>query len=164
MSPAPVQPCRTLARTALLAGALGLALACRSAGPVAAPPPPPPVLTPVPAATPIPAPTPLPKVRRAPEEVVVAAWSEPPRLGEGGGQAHILVRLQKRSGKPFAGVDVQLTTSQGALYSQGRLLTSNANGMTRDMLTTHHTATVTVNAGGTRYRFKVAVAPDVIER
>ena len=164
MPPAPVPPCRTVARAALLAGALGLALACRSAGPVAAPPPPPPVPTPVPAATPTPAPTPLPKVRRAPEEVVVAAWSEPPRLGEGGGQAHILVRLQKRSGKPFAGVDVQLTTSQGTLYSQGRLLTSNANGMTRDMLTTHHTATVTVNAGGTRYRFKVAVAPDVVER
>ena len=164
MSPAPAQPCRNVARAALLACALGLALACRSAGPVAAPPPPPPRPAPTPAATPTPAPTPLPKVRRAPEEVVVAAWSEPPRLAEGGGQAHILVRLQKRSGKPFPGVDVQLTASQGTLYSQGRLLTSNANGMTRDMLTTHHTATVTVNAGGTRYRFKVAVAPDVIER
>jgi len=36
--------------------------------------------------------------------------------------------------------------------------------MTRDRLSTRRTATVTVNAGGTRYRFKVAVAPDVVER
>ncbi len=151
MSPPTVRA--TLPRRAtwrlLAALVLGPGLACRSA----APEPPP-----------RPAPTPLPQVRRAPEEVVVAAWAEPPRLGEGGGQAQILVRVQKRNGRPFAGVDVQLTTSDGTLYSQGRLLTSNASGMTRDRLSTRRTATVTVNAGGTRYRFKVAVAPDVVER
>jgi hypothetical protein len=30
--------------------------------------------------------------------------------------------------------------------------------MTRDRLTTHATAVVTLNAGGTRYRFRVQVA------
>jgi hypothetical protein len=103
-------------------------------------------------------------VRPALEEVVVAAWAEPPRLGEGGGEAQILVRLQRRNGRPYPGVDVQLSASQGRLYSAGRVLTTNASGMTRDRLTTGRTATVTVNAGGTRYRFRVAVAPDVIER
>lgn len=103
-------------------------------------------------------------MRQAREEVVVAAWAEPPRLGEGGGLAQILVRLQRRNGQPYPGVDVQLSASQGALYSQGRVLVSDGRGMTRDRLSAHRTSTVTVNAGGTRYRFKVVVAPDVIER
>jgi len=109
-------------------------------------------------------PTPRKKVRKALEEVVVAAWAEPSRLDEGGGQAQVLVRLQRRNGRPYPGVDVQLSASNGKLFSAGRVLVSNASGMTRDRLTTSRTATVTVNAGGTRYRFKVAVAPDVIER
>lgn len=152
-------------RALALALTVSTAWACRSAAPAA---PPPPVSSPGPSAEPSAAPEPTPaprkKVRQALEEVVVAAWAEPARLAEGGGQVQILVRLQRRSGRAYPGVDVQLLASQGQLYSQGHVLTTNANGMTRDRLTTRRTATVTVNAGGTRYRFKVAVAPDVIER
>jgi hypothetical protein len=34
---------------------------------------------------------------------------------------------------------------------------TDAQGMTRDRLTTRKTAVVTLNAGGTRYRFQVPV-------
>src|SRR3979411_3049708 len=61
-------------------------------------------------------PPPLP-VDKAPEDVIVAAWAEPSRLPPAGGQAQILVRLQKRGGVPFPGVQVRLRTSAGNLYS-----------------------------------------------
>jgi hypothetical protein len=34
---------------------------------------------------------------------------------------------------------------------------TDERGMTRDRLTTRRTATITMNAGGTRYRFQVPV-------
>lgn len=97
---------------------------------------------------------PLP-VQKAPEEVVVAAWSEPKRLPPHGGQAQIIVRAQRRGGKAFEGVEVRIRTSAGTLFSQGRALTTDANGRTRDRLTARRGATITVNAGGTVYRFEV---------
>jgi hypothetical protein len=93
------------------------------------------------------------------EPIVVAAWAEPKELPAGGGQAQLLVRIQKRGGKRFPGVEVRLRSSAGSLYSAGRVLVTDASGMTRDRLTTKQSATITLNAGGTRYRFRVPVAP-----
>ena len=105
-------------------------------------------------------PKPLP-VARAPEEVVVAAWSEPKELPPGGGQAQILVRAQKRGGAPFPGVEVRLSASGGKLFSGGKVLVTDATGRTRDRLTTRDVTLVTVNAGGTVYRFRVPLrTPD----
>jgi len=105
------------------------------------------------------APPPLP-VKPASEEVVVAAWAEPARLPPGGGQAQILIRLQKRGGAPFEGVEVRLTVAGGQLFSGGRVLMSDAAGKTRDRLTARHSAFITLNAGGKVYRFKVPVGGD----
>jgi hypothetical protein len=96
-------------------------------------------------------------VTPASEPIVVAAWAEPRRLPAGGGQAQILVRVQRRSGRRYPGVEVRLDTSEGRLYSGGQLLTTDASGMTRDRLTTRRSATVTLNAGGVLYRLEVPV-------
>jgi hypothetical protein len=101
-------------------------------------------------------PPPLP-VKKAGEEVVVAAWAEPARLPPRGGQTQILVRLQKRGGAAYEGVEVRLTAAGGTLFSGGKVLISDAAGRTRDRLTATQTAYVTLNAGGTVYRFKVPV-------
>lgn len=114
---------------------------------------------PEPSATPAP-PTEDLSVKKAEEEVVVAAWAEPSKLPAGGGQAQILVRAQKRGGAAFPGVEVRLRSSSGALYSAGRVLLTDSRGMTRDRLTAHRTAEITLNAGGTRYRFTVPVLLD----
>ena len=107
---------------------------------------------------PTPSATPLP-VKKAAEEVVVAAWAEPKRLPPGGGQSQILVRLRKRGGAPFEGVEVRLQASAGTLFSGGKVLLTDAAGQTRDRLTTHRTSEITLNAGGTVYRFRVPVGP-----
>jgi hypothetical protein len=107
-----------------------------------------------------PEPEPLP-VKKVDEEVVVAAWAEPKTLPAGGGQAQILVRLQKRGGAPFTGVEVRLAASSGTLYSGGRILITDGRGMTRDRLTTRRSARVTLNAGGTRYSFSICVGEAV---
>ena len=137
--------------------ALALALAsCRTA------PPRPPVVTATPEPSPESPPQPPPDdltVKKAEEEVVVAAWAEPSNLPPGGGQAQILVRAQKRGGAPFPGVEVRLVASIGSLFSAGKVLVTDARGMTRDRLTARKTAQVTLNAGGTRYRFDVPVLP-----
>ena len=91
------------------------------------------------------------------EPIVVAAWAEPKELPAGGGQAQILVRIQRRGGRRFPGVEVRLRSSAGSLFSSGRVLVTDASGMTRDRLTTRKTTTITLNAGGTRYRFQVPV-------
>jgi hypothetical protein len=101
-------------------------------------------------------PPPLP-VEKAPEDVIVAAWAEPARLPSEGGQVQVLVRLQKRGGAPFPGVQVRLRTSTGSLYSGGKVLVTDEAGRTRDRLTTRRTAHITLNAGGTVYRFRVPV-------
>jgi hypothetical protein len=97
---------------------------------------------------------PLP-VKKVEEEIVVAAWAEPPRLLVGGGEAQILVRVQKRGGAPFPGVEVRLRSSTGRLYSRGRILITDGRGMTRDRLTARRSASITLNAGGTVYRFRI---------
>lgn len=97
-------------------------------------------------------------VKKVEEEIVVAAWAEPRELPPGGGEAQILVRIQKRGGRRFPGVEVRLRASEGSLYSRGRVLVTDAQGMTRDRLTTQRNAVITLNAGGTRYRFQVPVA------
>jgi hypothetical protein len=104
-------------------------------------------------------PPPLP-VDKAPEDVIVAAWAEPSRLPPAGGQTQILVRLQKRGGLPFPGVQVRLRTSAGSLYSDGKVLVTDSSGRTRDRLTTHSSAHITLNAGGTVYRFRVPVVTE----
>ena len=96
-------------------------------------------------------------VKQVHEEIIVAAWAEPAKLPEGGGQSQILVRVQKRGGARFSEVEVRLRTSTGSLYSSGRILVTDGQGMTRDRLTTRSTATITLNAGGTSYRFQVPV-------
>jgi hypothetical protein len=98
-------------------------------------------------------------VKKAAEDVVVAAWSEPRHLAPGGGQAQILIRAQRKGGQPYPGVEVRLRTSTGELYSSGRVLLTDGRGMTRDRLTTRKSAEITMNAGGTRYRFVVPVLP-----
>lgn len=99
-------------------------------------------------------------VKKVEEEIVIAAWAEPKRLPRGGGQVQLLVRVQKRGGARFPGVEVSLAASTGSLYSAGRILMTDAEGMTRDRLTTTKTAIVTLNAGGTRYRFQVPVGEE----
>ena len=106
---------------------------------------------------------PLP-VKKVDEEIIVAAWAEPAKLPEGGGQSQILVRVQKRGGARFPDVEVRLRASNGSLYSSGRILVTDSQGMTRDRLTTKATATITLNAGGTRYRFQVPVGESAPER
>jgi hypothetical protein len=100
------------------------------------------------------------EVTRAPDEVVVTSWAEPKYLPPGGGIAQILVRTQRRGGIPFPGVEVRLKTNAGTLYSAGRVLITDRSGMTRDRLTTTRSAQITMNAGGTRFRFLVPVLPD----
>ena len=86
----------------------------------------------------------------ASEEIRVRAWSEPRILPPAGGQAQILVLVRKRvGGDPLPGVQVRLVTTEGTLFSGGKLLTTDASGRTRDRITTRQTAVVTVNAGGT---------------
>jgi hypothetical protein len=102
--------------------------------------------------------TPLP-VKKAAEDVVVAAWAEPRRLPPGGGQSQILVRLRKRGGAPYEGVEVRIQSSAGTLFSGGKVLLTDASGQTRDRLTTRRNTEITLNAGGTVYRFQVPVGP-----
>lgn len=114
---------------------------------------------PAPPGTPTTGTEPLP-VQKAPGEVVVAAWAEPKHLPPRGGQAQIVVRAQRRGGKPFEGVEVRIRTSVGTLFSQGKVLVTDANGRTRDRLTARRGATITVNAGGAVYRFEVPLRPE----
>jgi hypothetical protein len=99
---------------------------------------------------------PLP-VKKVEEEIIVAAWAEPPRLPAGGGSAHLLVRVQKRGGAAYPGVEVRFRASTGSLYSGGSILVTDRQGLSRDRVTTQHSVTITLNAGGTRYRFRVPV-------
>jgi hypothetical protein len=129
----------------LLPGLALLAAGCRSAPPRPAPSEPPPRIA-----------EPLP-VKKVDIDIVVAAWAEPSRLPQGGGDAQILVRVQKRGGVPVAGVEVRLASSRGRLFSSGRVLVTDERGMTRDRLSTRRTTHIVLNAGGTRYTFRVPV-------
>jgi len=138
---------RVRSSTALLLGLALVAPGCRSAPakpePIEAPPPPR-NLEPLP-------------VKKVDIDIVVAAWAEPSRLPYGGGDAQILVRVQKRGGVPVAGVEVRLASSLGTLFSAGRVLVTDVRGMTRDRLSTRRTTNIVLNAGGTRYTFRVLV-------
>lgn len=146
------------ATVALLLAAATLLAACASLRHQPPPPPPPPPrgepLPPEPPAREEEEPGP---VRTVEEPIVVAAWAEPRQLGAGGGQVQIIVRVQKKGGARFPGVEVRLRTSAGSLYSGGQVLVTDAQGMTRDRLSTHRSSVVTMNVGGTRYRFHVPV-------
>jgi hypothetical protein len=54
-------------------------------------------------------------------------------------------------------VEVRIQTSTGALFSQSGILITDQVGRTRDRLSTRRPATITVNAGGTLYRFRVPI-------
>jgi hypothetical protein len=143
--PRPPFACARIGGAGLLALVLVAAsVACKTAGPTEKPP------------GPLVQPPPLP-VKRVNEELVVAAWSEPKELPAGGGQAQILVRVQHRGGAPYPGVEVRLSTSSGTLFSGGKVLVTDAAGRIRDRLTATRLALVTLNAGGTAYRFRVPV-------
>jgi hypothetical protein len=105
-----------------------------------------------------PAATPLPPLAQAVEPVLVRAWAEPRQLPPAGGQTQIIVLARKRNGDPFEGVEVRFTTTAGSLYSQSKVLLTDANGRTRDRLTTRDPAVVTVNVGGSVQTIPVAVA------
>jgi hypothetical protein len=135
------------------------------------PPPPPPESTagvplrPEPLAEPAAAPRnePLP-VQEVADPIVVAAWAEPKHLPPWGGEVQILVRVQKRGGRRYPGVEVRLATSTGTLFSKGKVLVTDSQGMTRDRLTAREAATIILNAGGTRYRFLVPLADTESQR
>ena len=105
-----------------------------------------------------PVPTPLPPLAQAVEPVLVRAWAEPRQLPPAGGQTQLIVLARKRNGDPFEGVEVRFTTTAGTLYSQSRVLLTDANGRTRDRLTTRDPAVVTVDVGGSVQTIPVAVA------
>lgn len=87
----------------------------------------------------------------------VTAWSEPRTLPPGGGAAQILIRVKKKGGAAYVGVQVKLEASEGKLFSRGRVLKTDARGMVRDRITTTKTSTITINAGGSVQRLWVAV-------
>jgi len=141
----------------LVLALLACALACRT---VSRPPEiggEPKVVAPLPPPEPEKSEDPELVVKKVREEIVVAAWAEPKALLEGGGQTQLLVRVQKRGGAPFPGVEVRFKVTAGSLFSKGRVLVTDQLGLTRDRLTTKKTASVTLNAGGTRYTFMVPV-------
>ena len=153
--------CRTVTAArpllAILLTALTLACSVVRKPEVAGPPPAPADATPPPPTEVAKGEDPQLVVKKVDEPIVVAAWAEPKALPEGGGQAQLLVRVQKRGGAPFPGVEVRFKASTGSLYSGGKVLTTDKLGLTRDRITAKKTATVTLNAGGTRYTFQVPV-------
>jgi hypothetical protein len=92
--------------------------------------------------------------------IAVSVWAEPKSLSPRGGQTQILVRVQQHGNKPVSGLEVRIRSSAGTLYSRGRLLVTDARGMTRDRLTTTQPATITVNAGGVRQELFVSVGAE----
>jgi hypothetical protein len=93
-------------------------------------------------------------------EVVVAAWAEPSRLPRGGGQVQILVRIRRPNGEPYPGVQVRVRASEGTLFSDGKPLVTDANGMTRDRLTSRRASNIVVVVSDTRHRFRVPMASE----
>jgi hypothetical protein len=89
---------------------------------------------------------------------VIAAWTEPRQLPPGGGQVQILIRVQRAEGGAYPGVQVRLQATSGRLFSDGRPLVTDAQGMTRDRLTADRPTEIAVQVGDTRYRFQVGMA------
>jgi hypothetical protein len=92
-------------------------------------------------------------------ETAVAVWAEPAKLPASGGQVQILVRIRRPNGTPYAGVQVRLRTSEGSLFSDGRTLVTDAQGMVRDRLTSRKEAEIVVLVGDARHRFRVPLTP-----
>lgn len=88
----------------------------------------------------------------------MAAWAEPSRLPQGGGQVQIVVHIRRPNGDPYPGVQVRLQASEGTLFSDGKPLVTDAEGMTRDRLTSPREAEIVVVVSDTRHRFRVPVA------
>jgi hypothetical protein len=157
----------------LLAGGLmqSCATAQRPPAVIGTPAPAAPEATPAPAATPAPGATPeaspsgpaeLRSLERVEGAMTVSAWTEPRRLPPGGGQAQLIVRVLKPSGRPLPGVEVRITSSSGKLFSESRVLTTDARGMVRDSLTTSQPATITVEAGGLRQRVQLPIGETLL--
>jgi hypothetical protein len=94
-------------------------------------------------------------VARVDEDITLNVWTEPRRLPAGGGQAQVIVRVLRRNGRPLPGVEVRVTSSSGTLFSQGKILTTDDRGMTRDSLTTTGPASLTIVAGGREQRVEL---------
>jgi hypothetical protein len=126
--------------------------------------------TPTPAVTPEATPYPMPspaaesrEVVRFDGDAVLNVWTEPRRLPLGGGQAQVIVRVLRRNGRPLPGVEVRITSSGGALFSQGRILTTDDRGMVRDSLTVSQPTTITVDAGGRARRVELLLGETVLD-
>jgi hypothetical protein len=161
----------------LLALALLLAAGCATSRPPAvvvettSVPPrettPTPTLTPTPTPEPLATPTPSPESAGRPlavvnESIAVSAWTEPRRLPPGGGQAQVIVRVLRHNGRPLPGVEVRVATSAGSLYSQGKILTTDARGIVRDSLTTTRATTLTIQAGGQEQHIELPLGEAVV--
>jgi len=112
------------------------------------------------AATPSPLAAPSPEgesrpVARVEGDIVITVWTEPRRLPVGGGQAQVIVRVLKRGGRPLPGVGVRIASSSGTLFSQGKILTTDARGIARDSLTTTQATSLSVVAGGREQRVEL---------
>ncbi len=132
------------------------------AGPEGAPTP---EGTPLPGATPgaqASPPTELRPLERVEGAMTVSVWTEPKHLPPGGGQAQVIVRVLKPSGRPLPGVEVRITSSSGRLFSESRVLTTDARGMARDSLTTSQSATITVEAGGLTQHVQLPIGEAVL--
>ena len=58
---------------------------------------------------------------------------------------------------------MRLSASAGTLFSGGKVLVTDASGRTRDRLTARSATLITVNAGGTVYRFEVPLRAPAAE-
>jgi hypothetical protein len=152
---------------ACLAPAALLSVSCAPQRPpaIAGQPPPATLHSPTPIASPSPTPTPATPAEELPlpsgtkGRIALSVWSEPKRLPAGGGQAQIIVRAQKPGNRPtpLEGLNVRIRTSEGSLFSEGRMLATDARGMTRDRLTTSRTAKVVVDVEGAREEIFIPV-------
>ncbi len=73
----------------------------------------------------------------------VFVFATPAKLPDGGGTSLISAAVTDSSGQPIRDIDVQFTTTQGKLQSNGALIPTNDNGVATDTLNTDASATVT---------------------
>jgi len=69
------------------------------------------------------------------------------------------VTIQVENIEPNKAQDELHKGHHGQLFSGGKVLVTDSAGQTRDRITTSRTARITLNAGGTVYRFQVPVGP-----
>jgi PKD repeat protein len=73
--------------------------------------------------------------------------ADPPVLPVGGGASTLRVTAYDENFNPLANIPVTLSTNAGQLNSSGNVITTNANGVAQDLLTTTVTANVTALSG-----------------